>query len=56
MLQSFLYYVQSVGCDEKIGSTKVVDICGLCGGDNTSCSQKQSVDGIYDVVTLSRGW
>ncbi|XP_058819345.1 protein madd-4 isoform X1 [Topomyia yanbarensis] len=30
---------QRVGCDLKIGSTKKIDVCGVCGGDGTSCSQ-----------------
>ncbi|KAM9408517.1 thrombospondin type-1 domain-containing protein 4 [Pholidichthys leucotaenia] len=27
----------SLGCDEYLGSGKVMDKCGVCGGDNTSC-------------------
>nr|XP_013103894.1 unnamed protein product [Stomoxys calcitrans] len=30
---------QRVGCDLKIGSAKKVDICGVCGGNGSSCSQ-----------------
>jgi ADAMTS-like protein 1/3 len=30
---------QRVGCDLKIGSTKKIDVCGVCGGDGTTCSQ-----------------
>ncbi|XP_035916166.1 protein madd-4 isoform X2 [Anopheles stephensi] len=30
---------QRVGCDLKIGSTKKIDVCGVCGGDGTSCTQ-----------------
>ncbi|XP_018562984.1 protein madd-4 isoform X1 [Anoplophora glabripennis] len=30
---------QRVGCDLKIGSTKQVDECGVCGGDGSSCSR-----------------
>ncbi|XP_049312465.1 protein madd-4 isoform X4 [Bactrocera dorsalis] len=30
---------QRVGCDLKIGSTKKIDSCGVCGGDSSSCSQ-----------------
>ncbi|XP_059194146.1 A disintegrin and metalloproteinase with thrombospondin motifs 3 [Centropristis striata] len=26
-----------VGCDREIGSTKVEDKCGVCGGDNSHC-------------------
>ncbi|KAJ8398550.1 hypothetical protein AAFF_G00420780 [Aldrovandia affinis] len=29
---------QSLGCDEYLGSGKVLDKCGVCGGDNTSCT------------------
>ncbi|XP_058981194.1 ADAMTS-like protein 1 isoform X2 [Musca domestica] len=29
---------QRVGCDLKIGSTKKLDICGICGGNGSSCS------------------
>lgn len=28
---------QSLGCDDYLGSGKVVDKCGVCGGDNTTC-------------------
>ncbi|XP_076851146.1 thrombospondin type-1 domain-containing protein 4-like isoform X2 [Brachyhypopomus gauderio] len=28
---------QNPGCDELLGSGKVVDRCGVCGGDNTAC-------------------
>jgi len=34
----FIYF-QRVGCDLKIGSTKKIDGCGVCGGDGNSCSQ-----------------
>ncbi|KAI9522125.1 A disintegrin and metalloproteinase with thrombospondin motifs 3, partial [Dissostichus eleginoides] len=27
----------NVGCDREIGSTKVEDKCGVCGGDNSHC-------------------
>ncbi|XP_074523419.1 thrombospondin type-1 domain-containing protein 4 [Halichoeres trimaculatus] len=27
----------SLGCDDYLGSGKVMDKCGVCGGDNTSC-------------------
>uniref|UniRef100_A0A8C9R190 Thrombospondin type 1 domain containing 4 n=1 Tax=Scleropages formosus TaxID=113540 RepID=A0A8C9R190_SCLFO len=35
---------QSLGCDEYLGSGKVVDRCGVCGGDNTAC---KVVSGIF---------
>nr|XP_046267554.1 thrombospondin type-1 domain-containing protein 4-like isoform X3 [Scatophagus argus] len=28
---------QSLGCDDYLGSGKVMDKCGVCGGDNTTC-------------------
>uniref|UniRef100_A0A4W5L9Q3 ADAMTS/ADAMTS-like cysteine-rich domain-containing protein n=1 Tax=Hucho hucho TaxID=62062 RepID=A0A4W5L9Q3_9TELE len=28
---------QKVGCDKEIGSNKVEDKCGVCGGDNSHC-------------------
>ncbi|XP_053277020.1 thrombospondin type-1 domain-containing protein 4 [Pleuronectes platessa] len=27
----------SLGCDDYLGSGRVMDRCGMCGGDNTSC-------------------
>ncbi|KAJ3649041.1 hypothetical protein Zmor_020803 [Zophobas morio] len=30
---------QRVGCDLKIGSSRQVDACGVCGGDGSSCSR-----------------
>uniref|UniRef100_UPI00398E87E1 thrombospondin type-1 domain-containing protein 4-like isoform X3 n=1 Tax=Pristiophorus japonicus TaxID=55135 RepID=UPI00398E87E1 len=26
-----------IGCDEYLGSDKLMDKCGICGGDNTAC-------------------
>lgn len=34
---SALLCVQKVGCDREIGSNKVEDKCGVCGGDNSHC-------------------
>lgn len=28
-----------VGCDLRIGSTKKIDSCGVCGGDGSTCTQ-----------------
>lgn len=30
-------FLQKVGCDREIGSSKVEDKCGVCGGDNSHC-------------------
>lgn len=35
----FCFIRQRVGCDLKIGSSKKVDTCGVCGGDGSSCPQ-----------------
>ncbi|XP_049457802.1 thrombospondin type-1 domain-containing protein 4-like isoform X2 [Epinephelus fuscoguttatus] len=34
----------SVGCDDYLGSGKVMDKCGVCGGDNTTC---RLVSGVF---------
>uniref|UniRef100_A0A669F6P1 Thrombospondin type 1 domain containing 4 n=1 Tax=Oreochromis niloticus TaxID=8128 RepID=A0A669F6P1_ORENI len=34
----------SLGCDEYLGSGRVVDKCGVCGGDNTTC---RLVSGVF---------
>lgn len=31
--------LQRVGCDLRIGSSKKVDACGVCGGNGSTCSQ-----------------
>lgn len=33
------FYLQRVGCDLRIGSSKKVDACGVCGGNGSTCSQ-----------------
>lgn len=32
-----IFSPQKVGCDKEIGSNKVEDKCGVCGGDNSHC-------------------
>jgi hypothetical protein len=32
-------HTQRVGCDLRIGSTKKIDSCGVCGGDGSTCTQ-----------------
>ncbi|KAM7337464.1 hypothetical protein ACRRTK_003583 [Alexandromys fortis] len=44
---------QSIGCDDFLGSDKVVDKCGVCGGDNTGC---QVVSGVFKHALTSLGY
>ena len=30
-------FKQTVGCDQELGSTRKLDACGVCGGDNSTC-------------------
>uniref|UniRef100_A0AC11E409 Thrombospondin type 1 domain containing 4 n=1 Tax=Ovis aries TaxID=9940 RepID=A0AC11E409_SHEEP len=43
----------SIGCDDYLGSDKVVDKCGVCGGDNTGC---QVVSGVFKHALTSLGY
>jgi len=48
---------ETVGCDGVIGSGKVIDVCGICGGNGTSCL---GCDGIpfgktYDICGVCGG-
>lgn len=45
--------MQSIGCDDFLGSDKVVDKCGVCGGDNTGC---QVVSGVFKHALTSLGY
>ncbi|XP_038606171.1 thrombospondin type-1 domain-containing protein 4 [Tachyglossus aculeatus] len=44
---------KSVGCDDFLGSDKVMDKCGVCGGDNTGC---QVVSGVFKHTLASLGY
>lgn len=44
---------QSHGCDLIIGSHKKADICGVCGGDNSTCTL---VTEVFDEQDLDRGY
>lgn len=53
---------QSLGCDDYLGSEKVVDKCGVCGGDNTTCrlvsgvfSRSLSKIGYHKIVEIPEG-
>ncbi|XP_067294370.1 A disintegrin and metalloproteinase with thrombospondin motifs 3 isoform X2 [Pseudorasbora parva] len=42
-----------VGCDREIGSNKVEDKCGVCGGDNSHC---RTVKGTFTRVPKKTGY
>ncbi|XP_058243483.1 thrombospondin type-1 domain-containing protein 4 [Hemibagrus wyckioides] len=44
---------QSPGCDELLGSGKVLDKCGVCGGDNTAC---RLVSGLFQHSLSKMGY
>ncbi|XP_074150758.1 thrombospondin type-1 domain-containing protein 4 isoform X1 [Sminthopsis crassicaudata] len=44
---------KTIGCDDYLGSDKVVDKCGICGGDNTGC---QIVSGVFKHTLTSLGY
>ena len=41
---SLLHFLQEVGCDLKLESGAVVDRCGVCGGDGSSCGMLSGKD------------
>lgn len=44
---------KSIGCDDFLDSDKVVDKCGVCGGDNSGC---QVVSGVFKRPLTSLGY
>ncbi|XP_062439598.1 thrombospondin type-1 domain-containing protein 4 isoform X1 [Rhea pennata] len=44
---------KSIGCDDYLGSDKVVDKCGICGGDNTAC---KVVSGVFKHTLTNLGY
>lgn len=36
-LSIYLFLSQPVGCDHELGSNAVLDACGVCKGDNSTC-------------------
>ncbi|XP_068131644.1 thrombospondin type-1 domain-containing protein 4 isoform X2 [Hyperolius riggenbachi] len=42
-----------IGCDDYLGSDKVVDKCGICGGDNTAC---KVISGVFKHVLTKVGY
>ncbi|KAK4336726.1 hypothetical protein RND71_043627 [Anisodus tanguticus] len=45
--------VVPVGCDNVLGSPRVEDKCGVCGGDGTTC---HVLHGVYDNDNLKTGY
>lgn len=46
--------LQKAGCDNKLGSELVVDRCGICGGDNSTCRMER-VYNRFNLVNLTYG-
>ncbi|KAM8973938.1 thrombospondin type-1 domain-containing protein 4 isoform 2-T2 [Pelodytes ibericus] len=44
---------KNIGCDDFLGSDKVVDKCGVCGGDNTAC---KVVSGVFKHILTKVGY
>ncbi|XP_015266611.1 PREDICTED: thrombospondin type-1 domain-containing protein 4-like [Gekko japonicus] len=44
---------KNIGCDDYLGSDKVVDKCGICGGDNTAC---KVVSGVFKHTLTNLGY
>ncbi|XP_041442690.1 thrombospondin type-1 domain-containing protein 4 isoform X2 [Xenopus laevis] len=44
---------ENIGCDDYLGSDKVLDKCGVCGGDNTAC---KVVSGVFKHVLTKVGY
>ncbi|XP_075431936.1 thrombospondin type-1 domain-containing protein 4 isoform X2 [Ascaphus truei] len=44
---------KNIGCDDFLGSDRVVDKCGVCGGDNTAC---KVVSGVFKHVLTKVGY
>jgi len=53
MVMMMLYNVKLVGCDGVIGSSRQLDRCGVCGGNNSSC---HVISGIFTRTRLPAGY
>ncbi|KAJ9575980.1 hypothetical protein L9F63_007169, partial [Diploptera punctata] len=53
ILSFMLLLIAHVGCDGVVGSTKRVDVCGVCGGDNSTC---RLVSGLFTRPQLPVGY
>ncbi|XP_053317842.1 thrombospondin type-1 domain-containing protein 4 isoform X1 [Spea bombifrons] len=45
--------LEKIGCDDFLGSDKLVDKCGVCGGDNTAC---KVVSGVFKHILTKVGY
>lgn len=52
-LKQFFFHFQNEGCDGVLGSSAVIDKCGVCGGRDSSC---QKVTGSFQNVTVPLGY
>ena len=52
---SLCHHLQTIGCDMKLGSQKRLDMCGQCGGDNSTCTNMETVKQVFDETNLSPG-
>ncbi|XP_062848685.1 A disintegrin and metalloproteinase with thrombospondin motifs 16 [Trichomycterus rosablanca] len=53
---------EKVGCDQVLGSTAALDMCGVCNGKNSTCkvykgqyTKQHYSNNYYNVVTIPRG-
>ncbi|XP_041034135.1 thrombospondin type-1 domain-containing protein 4-like [Carcharodon carcharias] len=53
---------KKIGCDEYLGSDKLMDKCGICGGDNTACNvisgvfkRRLPTVGYHKIVEIPKG-
>lgn len=49
----YLAFIWQVGCDGVVGSEKAADVCGVCGGDSSSC---RLVSGLFTRPLMPPGY
>lgn len=50
------FMFQTVGCDHVLDSKTTIDICGVCGGDNSTCfASMHSASGRYRWIQTGYG-
>ena len=50
---NFSLFPQHIGCDGVVGSGRVLDACGECGGDNSTC---QIISGLFTERYMKAGY